>query len=94
METPRMGSRRCSACCCCFSWLRCSIAGETVYYYSQRSEIRVPPLWERLWTKPTRVKDLGITLDNDGEMYSDNYAAGQICFMAPRRVDGAAATRL
>ncbi len=57
--------------------------GITVYYYSQRNEVRVPPLLGKTFDEAeAAAKDLGITIENDGDMYCDNYATGQICFMA------------
>ena len=60
------------------------LGGATMYMNLHNKEVRIPPLLGKTMDEANAaVKDLGITLEDDGEMYCDNYNTGQICFMAP-----------
>lgn len=54
------------------------------YLRSDHSGVRVPALLGKTWEEASNIaKDAGLTLQDDGQVYSDTYAAGQICSVIP-----------
>ncbi|MHB9037868.1 MAG: protein kinase domain-containing protein [Armatimonadota bacterium] len=59
--------------------------GVTMYLYSGRAEVRVPPLLGKTWEDAQFIaQENNIKLIDDGRAFSETYPAGQICSVTPQ----------